>query len=370
MLITGHYETGEPLPESSISAAAAQTSRRLADAAAARLRLFDFQLHSRPGPMTVPRSRRCWTGSRRGRGGQTARLQPLPHGFSTSSPAATRPAITATNGRKCWPPMPSPSSRKAGSSIGPPARIHAGGAGTRRLPRPHRYVHPVSRAQAEHRAPVEASGTGGLIPSMRRFGRIAACLLACASDPAASQTAPKSMPESVYVIDRLVAGVHRAPKPKSPLTHAFPTGTKLEVLERKGSMARVRGPAGETGWVEGDYLMTEMPARLVVAILEDEKREIQEENQLLKTQLANTAAGEQSGGIRVRRGARSVRCRTRQARRAGAQVGRGRERLRERAPSAKCRTHRAAIGPKRAVAGHARGARSHESRVQASFFSS
>ena len=126
---------------------------------------------------------------------------------------------------------------------------------------------------------------------MRRFGPIAACLLACASDPAASQTTPKSMPESVYVIDRLVAGVHRAPKPKSPLTHAFPTGTKLQVLERKGSMARVRGPAGETGWVEGDYLMTEMPARLVVAILEDEKREIQEENQLLKTQLANTAAG-------------------------------------------------------------------------------
>jgi uncharacterized protein YndB with AHSA1/START domain len=126
---------------------------------------------------------------------------------------------------------------------------------------------------------------------MRRFGQIAACLLACASDPAASQTAPKSMPESVYVIDRLVAGVHRAPKPKSRLTHAFPTGTKLQVLERKGSMARVRGPAGETGWVEGDYLMTEMPARLVVAILEDEKREIQEENELLKAQLANTAAG-------------------------------------------------------------------------------
>ena len=98
------------------------------------------------------------------------------------------------------------------------------------------------------------------------------------------------MPESVYVIDRLVAGVHRDPKPKSPLTHAFPTGTKLQVLERKGSMARVRGPAGETGWVEGDYLMTEMPARLAVAILEDEKREIKEENELLKTQLANTAA--------------------------------------------------------------------------------
>jgi hypothetical protein len=125
---------------------------------------------------------------------------------------------------------------------------------------------------------------------MRRIGQIAACLLACASDPAASQTAQKSMHESVYVIDRLVAGVHRDPKPKSPLTHAFPTGTKLQVLERKGSMARVRGPAGETGWVEGDYLMTEMPARLEVAILEDEKKEIKEENELLKTQLANTTA--------------------------------------------------------------------------------
>jgi hypothetical protein len=127
---------------------------------------------------------------------------------------------------------------------------------------------------------------------MRRIGQIAACLLACASDPAASQTAQKSMHESVYVIDRLVAGVHRDPKPKSPLTHAFPTGTKLQVLERKGSMARVRGPAGETGWVEGDYLMTEMPARLAVAILEDEKKEIKEENELLKTQLANTTAGD------------------------------------------------------------------------------
>lgn len=127
---------------------------------------------------------------------------------------------------------------------------------------------------------------------MRRLVAIASCLLACAfgAAGAAPKQAPGAAPESVYVIDRLLVGVHKDPEPTSPITQVFATGAKLEVLERKGSMARVRGPKGEAGWVDAEYLMPEMPARLVAAILEDKNRELEEENQVLKAQLAGTPA--------------------------------------------------------------------------------
>ncbi len=125
---------------------------------------------------------------------------------------------------------------------------------------------------------------------MPRFAPIAIGLIVCALEPAGAQTEPAKPPESVYVTDRLFAGAYRDPSPRSRRLHRFPAGTQLEVLDRKGPMTRVRGAAGETGWIETEYLSTELPARLVVAILEDEKREIKEENELLKAQLANIPA--------------------------------------------------------------------------------
>ncbi len=125
---------------------------------------------------------------------------------------------------------------------------------------------------------------------MKTSSALRICLAVCAFEPAAAQTEAEKPPESVYVTDQLFTGAYRDASPRSRRIHRFPAGTKLEVVETKGPMTRVRGSAGETGWVESEFLTTELPARLVVAILEDEKREIKEENDLLKAQLANIPA--------------------------------------------------------------------------------
>lgn len=122
--ISGHHETGEPLPadllEKMMTArnfqAAMQMLRQLEFA------LFDFRLHQTFDPaspdqipallaqvrsqvavMTPPRSTASSTAS------------------PTSSRAVMRRATTATSGPRCSPPTPSPASRRRGSSTRSPA---------------------------------------------------------------------------------------------------------------------------------------------------------------------------------------------------------------------------------------------------------
>lgn len=74
--------------------------------------------------------------------------------------------------------------------------------------------------------------------------------------------------ETVYVIDRLLVGVHAGPAPDTPLIKAMPTGTALEVLERGTDRVRVRTPEGLEGWVDASYVMLDKPALLRVPELE------------------------------------------------------------------------------------------------------
>jgi hypothetical protein len=80
--------------------------------------------------------------------------------------------------------------------------------------------------------------------------------------------------ETMYVIDKLLVGIHQTRALDSPITRVLPTGTELEVLERAGEIARVRGPGGEEGWVDAGYLMKERPAALLVDELESENRRL------------------------------------------------------------------------------------------------
>lgn len=84
--------------------------------------------------------------------------------------------------------------------------------------------------------------------------------------------------ETAYVIDKLLVGVHEEKSLDSEIVKVLPTGTELEVLERDGELARIRDPAGDTGWVDAAYLMTERPAALLV-------EELVERNQTLESEL-------------------------------------------------------------------------------------
>lgn len=78
--------------------------------------------------------------------------------------------------------------------------------------------------------------------------------------------------DTMYVIDKLVLGMHETQSPDSDLVKALPTGTPLEVLERDDKYARVRAPDGSSGWVDAGYLMKDKPAQLVILELEDKFR--------------------------------------------------------------------------------------------------
>ncbi len=104
--------------------------------------------------------------------------------------------------------------------------------------------------------------------------------------------------ETVFVIDRLLVGVHKEKRLDSEILKVFPTGTQLEVLERSDDLARIKGPDDITGWVDSSYLTSNKPAQLLLKELEDELQqlkqdpsvsniELEQENERLKQQAAS-----------------------------------------------------------------------------------
>lgn len=69
-----------------------------------------------------------------------------------------------------------------------------------------------------------------------------------------------TLAETAYVIDKLLVGVHQEEDLGSAIVKVLPTGTKLEVLVRKGEIAQIKDPDGITGWVDSAYLMQSAPA--------------------------------------------------------------------------------------------------------------
>lgn len=101
---------------------------------------------------------------------------------------------------------------------------------------------------------------------MRLHPRLPAFLvaLALASGARAENT------QSVYVIDKLLVGVHAEKDLDSAILEVFPTGTKFEVVARDGELAQVVGPDKVKGWVDAAYLTEQPPAELLLPQLEQE----------------------------------------------------------------------------------------------------
>lgn len=79
----------------------------------------------------------------------------------------------------------------------------------------------------------------------------------------------------VYVIDKLLVGVHEDKDLDSAIIKVLPTGTKLEVLARDGELAQVIDPDQVKGWVDAAYLTDEPPAELRLTALVAEKAELE-----------------------------------------------------------------------------------------------
>ena len=98
------------------------------------------------------------------------------------------------------------------------------------------------------------------------FARIQLLLfVACASGWQAATA------ESVFVIDKLLVGIHESKATDSAILKVVPTGTALEVLKREGDFAYVSEAGGIKGWVDGSYLVTAPPAQIRIDALEKDK---------------------------------------------------------------------------------------------------
>lgn len=77
--------------------------------------------------------------------------------------------------------------------------------------------------------------------------------------------------EPMYVIDKLLVGIHESKAQDSAILKVVPTGTALEVLKREGDFAYVSESGGVKGWVDGSYLVATAPAQTRVETLEKDK---------------------------------------------------------------------------------------------------
>nr|VFJ77650.1 MAG: SH3 domain protein [Candidatus Kentron sp. FW] len=102
-------------------------------------------------------------------------------------------------------------------------------------------------------------------------------LLACLPGMACAETA--------YVIDRLLAGIHKDKAQDSTVLEVLPTGSALEVISREEDFTRVRSANGIVGWIDTNYLMSEKPAQLLLMELEAIQEQTETELKEAKAQL-------------------------------------------------------------------------------------
>jgi SH3 domain protein len=91
---------------------------------------------------------------------------------------------------------------------------------------------------------------------------------------------PLAAAETAYVTDSLRLGLHQAADTSDRAFRTLESGQALEILSRNRNYANVRLPDGVEGYVKAAYLVSDKPAKLVVAetqaAYDDVKKELEE----------------------------------------------------------------------------------------------
>lgn len=109
--------------------------------------------------------------------------------------------------------------------------------------------------------------------------------------------------ETLYVTDHILLGLHQGPAADSPVIKSLPSGSALEVLQKRGDFTQVRSIDGTEGWVSTAYLMADQPAHSVLKALTEKQEnnrrliaalndQLQVRQQDLKTARARLATAE------------------------------------------------------------------------------
>lgn len=99
--------------------------------------------------------------------------------------------------------------------------------------------------------------------------------------------------QAAHITDKLLVGLYAKPKSGLQPSKVLPSGTPLEVLERKDAFSKVRLGDGKEGWVKSVYISNEKPARAMLLELQAKTSTLQNklrdaENRLKSNQPAST----------------------------------------------------------------------------------
>ncbi len=96
-----------------------------------------------------------------------------------------------------------------------------------------------------------------------------------------------------YVTDRLILTFRQGPGPSYPVIKTLESNTPLTILDQEGDYFKVRLSSGETGWVDKQFVIFDLPKTMIIETLEQEKadlkkqlHELSAENDRLKNQMA------------------------------------------------------------------------------------
>lgn len=99
-----------------------------------------------------------------------------------------------------------------------------------------------------------------------------------------------AMAETAYITDNLRLGLHNAVDTSDRAFRTLESGQALEILSRNRNYAHVRLPDGVEGYVKAAYLVTEKPAKLIVAESQSTSEALQKEIDELNASFAAPAA--------------------------------------------------------------------------------
>jgi SH3 domain protein len=107
-------------------------------------------------------------------------------------------------------------------------------------------------------------------------------------------TAAYAQSAAGYVTDRLILTFRQGPGPSYPVLKTLESDTPLTILGQEGDYLKVRLSSGETGWVDKQFVIFDLPKTMIIETLEQEKadlkkqlHELSAENDRLKNQMAH-----------------------------------------------------------------------------------
>lgn len=96
--------------------------------------------------------------------------------------------------------------------------------------------------------------------------------------------------ETAYITDMLKLGLHQAADTSDRAFRTLESGQAMEILSRDRNYAHVRLPDGVEGYVKARYLVSDRPAKLIVAETKAESDRVSRELEETRREFAGPAA--------------------------------------------------------------------------------